>query len=550
MDYKLLIILLVLLFLLILVYRELSTFKDDMLNNVTKMGLEMQNESGKMITRLQNNMIKCVSQIKGISSDNLNQLRKITLLNNQPITRNNHFTETDDSEVRTDVYFRSDSANRYLLSEQSGMYEDNKKNVKSKNGDFYMSESDDNDSSIDSEYISGTKSSKHISRQNIENIQEIPKETTETIERTINPEDNIEDEVKDEIKNRQNVIVDSVDPVDPVDPVDLVDPVDIPVYESKKDEDEIMIPTYKSKGIDEDNDIPIYRKGELIANDDYSEEDDIIEEKVNLVKVEEKKENNLENSFIDEDIDDLDDSKDSNEIAHYNMNMRKNPSHKNEIEVDVYNMLSGNKLPHLPADALSEFIPVFTEGSEMEDNLSNNLENIYINQNKIDSENDDDDRSLQDIDMSESLKNLINSGKFDKQHNFDEGSDLSKSNNSSIDSSSIDSNDSNSNNDSSNSSSSDSNDSSSSDSNDSSSSDSNDSNGSKKSSNNKNVMKVLKNNLGTLKDYKIGDLRDIAKKLSLPVSYKNKDQKKWTMLKKKDLYENIKMKLNNKKSYK
>ena len=87
MDYKMLIILLALLFLVILIYREITTLKSDVMGHIEELTAEVKENSDFMVTKLQNNMNKCVGDIKGISSDNINQLRKITEINNQPITR-------------------------------------------------------------------------------------------------------------------------------------------------------------------------------------------------------------------------------------------------------------------------------------------------------------------------------------------------------------------------------------------------------------------------------------------------------------------------------
>jgi len=51
--------------------------------------------------------------MKYINSENMQQLKKITLLNNQPITKRNtcHFTETEDSDGHTDIRYLSDINN-------------------------------------------------------------------------------------------------------------------------------------------------------------------------------------------------------------------------------------------------------------------------------------------------------------------------------------------------------------------------------------------------------------------------------------------------------
>src|SRR5258706_5960082 len=102
MDYKI-ILLLLLLFLIVLIYKELSTLKDQVDCNVVHLSSQ-NNVNDKYELKLQSNMDKYIAQIKNISTDNLQQLKKITLLNHQPIHRkktSNHFTETDGSDSKS-----------------------------------------------------------------------------------------------------------------------------------------------------------------------------------------------------------------------------------------------------------------------------------------------------------------------------------------------------------------------------------------------------------------------------------------------------------------
>jgi hypothetical protein len=114
MNYKHLIILLVIIFLISMMYKELLSLKNNItaslesyITNLTYTTLESNN-------KLNNNVIKYISQIKEIGNDNLQQLRKITMLNHQPITKiSNHFTETDNSEIQSEIHFLSDNNMRY-----------------------------------------------------------------------------------------------------------------------------------------------------------------------------------------------------------------------------------------------------------------------------------------------------------------------------------------------------------------------------------------------------------------------------------------------------
>ena len=99
MDYKLVLVILAVLFLLILVYREIMTLKDyyKVATQKTIVGIDKNNNN--MIIRMQHNMAECVRDVKHISNNTLQQLKKITFINNQTIKKiPNHYTEIDDSE--------------------------------------------------------------------------------------------------------------------------------------------------------------------------------------------------------------------------------------------------------------------------------------------------------------------------------------------------------------------------------------------------------------------------------------------------------------------
>lgn len=137
MDYKIIIILLALCVLIFMAYREISTIKNHMSKNIGIMSVQLLQNNEKIVDKLQNNMTKCLSQIKGISSDNIQQLRKITLLNIQPVTKKirNHFTETDDSEIRTNLQYFSD-----VKQSESSKQIFQKNDIKKALSNYYMSE--------------------------------------------------------------------------------------------------------------------------------------------------------------------------------------------------------------------------------------------------------------------------------------------------------------------------------------------------------------------------------------------------------------------------
>jgi len=162
MNYKLLILVIALIFLVILLYREVVILKDNLLKNINDVQIELSQNTNSLAFKLNDNINKCVSHIKNINSENMQQLKKITLLNNQPITRRNtcHFTETDDSdglkfssseENLGDIHYFSDmrinsaenSSNLFDTKYSNGNHCDNQNQI-NQYSNYYMSEDSDN----------------------------------------------------------------------------------------------------------------------------------------------------------------------------------------------------------------------------------------------------------------------------------------------------------------------------------------------------------------------------------------------------------------------
>lgn len=126
MDYKTILILLVVLFLIILVYREITSLRENINNDIETTFIVAKNENARQEALLQHNMDNYLNQIKTISTDNLHQLKKITLLNHQPIINkkvSNHFTETDGTESHinylSDTKNKSHHKSQYYMSEET-----------------------------------------------------------------------------------------------------------------------------------------------------------------------------------------------------------------------------------------------------------------------------------------------------------------------------------------------------------------------------------------------------------------------------------------------
>ena len=132
MDYKMLIILLALLFIVIMTYRELTMMKHELNSNIEVLIDNVKQETSSSVSKIQSSVTKCLNDVNHISTQNIAQLKKITLLNNQPVLRmTNHYTETDES-LHTDM--RSNG----LTDTKNNIF----KNTGSVGDVYYMSESE------------------------------------------------------------------------------------------------------------------------------------------------------------------------------------------------------------------------------------------------------------------------------------------------------------------------------------------------------------------------------------------------------------------------
>lgn len=368
MDYKVVIILLALLFLIILVYREVTTIKDNLYKNSEMISSQHIQGSKHVMKQLQDNMDKYVNQIKGISSDNLQQLRKITLLNHQSVIRpSNHFTETDNSEFKTNLNYLSD--NKLHKNEDAN----NKIFVKEEpRDDFYMSE-DEPKRQRKSDEISecAEKSSKYKVVCDGDKCQLKP------------------------ITNNEEAVC-----------------TDIPIYVSKQ--------------INKIDDSVSEDSNHTDAEESEDTETTHDPDNIPVIKLDDnlnKSKNSLENSIIE------DDGYNSEEkiLIPVNPIIYKNSSkHKNEIEIEMINVITGNKL--LNPMTSNEIMDIIKTGNDIQ------LNHIYINngdsntdtdygeshQQKDDVVHSDDtfnvNHNAQNIDLSDSVKKLLE----EKKTSFDE----------------------------------------------------------------------------------------------------------------------------------
>lgn len=128
MDYKLLVLLLAILFLILMMYREMTTLKDSLMDNVMRISDDFNDRSTSVLKDMNANIGRCIGHIKNVSTENLDQLKTITLLNNQNVKKIQPscvFTEeTVESEIpmsdaieRDYIFHKKDSD--YYMSEDT-----------------------------------------------------------------------------------------------------------------------------------------------------------------------------------------------------------------------------------------------------------------------------------------------------------------------------------------------------------------------------------------------------------------------------------------------
>lgn len=96
MDYKFIILLLVIVGLILFFTRELDNMKCEMSDKLDKIASYVDNSSKNTLFKMQNGFGMCVNKIKTINGDYIEQVRKMNEYGNQPITNmSNHYTDTD-----------------------------------------------------------------------------------------------------------------------------------------------------------------------------------------------------------------------------------------------------------------------------------------------------------------------------------------------------------------------------------------------------------------------------------------------------------------------
>lgn len=108
MNYKIIILFLVVAGILIIVYLEINNTKQAIVNNNRLLERHVTELNVTIDKHIKHAVDKYIDKVKKISEDNLNQLKKINSLNHQTVNKINHFTETMDSDKKSDINYFSD----------------------------------------------------------------------------------------------------------------------------------------------------------------------------------------------------------------------------------------------------------------------------------------------------------------------------------------------------------------------------------------------------------------------------------------------------------
>jgi hypothetical protein len=120
MDYKIWILLVVLMLLILYVIKEIYFIRFDLLNYINSTKNNTEETNLLLRKNFQNDLNVFANKIKLLNDENLQQFRKITLINAQPIVKNsNYFKEMTctDSDNETELKYLSDS--KMMMSKNS-----------------------------------------------------------------------------------------------------------------------------------------------------------------------------------------------------------------------------------------------------------------------------------------------------------------------------------------------------------------------------------------------------------------------------------------------
>lgn len=108
MDYKTLIIAAIIIGALVFFYRELTIFKDEMRRRTTELSNSIDDIRDEIIQEVKVNFDRNLEKIRTVNNECIQQVRKMNMIQNQPVIKtSSHFTEVD-SDGDIDVDYLSD----------------------------------------------------------------------------------------------------------------------------------------------------------------------------------------------------------------------------------------------------------------------------------------------------------------------------------------------------------------------------------------------------------------------------------------------------------
>lgn len=209
MDYKFVILLLVIIAVFMFLYKELDNIKNDIKSKFEELTEATTINLRNMRSKFQTDLGTCVSRIKTHNADFINQARRINLINAQPVTYvsgSNYYTETD-SEKKQMLQYLSD-VRQNVKPKESTLYmsDESRKKKSDKQKSPHKSKSDGKIEIEETEIkeIKGldnnsksSESQKNKNKQNIDILENILEESNED-----------ETENYDESSKSESVVID------------------------------------------------------------------------------------------------------------------------------------------------------------------------------------------------------------------------------------------------------------------------------------------------------------------------------------------------------
>ena len=141
MDYKLVAILSIFALIILFLYNMTKKLQKKVEKSIENIQRSQREMNKNILEQVSTNMTKCVSKIRELNNNNLHQMRRISFINQQPVTKlSNNFTETED-DLKTDMQYLSEeppaqkdqdevcAANQFYMSEDSDNQPDDESSI-------------------------------------------------------------------------------------------------------------------------------------------------------------------------------------------------------------------------------------------------------------------------------------------------------------------------------------------------------------------------------------------------------------------------------------